>query len=157
MWRNFLATFLLQFLRYASSRSREKRSAEPITLNVPAKETSLKAVKTETPSYPLDGGAEMVLWENIPYRWNEIPPNIVFSRRIGRAVEKFQISFWGITAISEGLKKGDRSLCEVFGLDPEEFASTLRNAGVPHNPSADVTMTSSEQQDNSPAVHGSYS
>jgi hypothetical protein len=122
-------------------------------LSVQNQELSSKAVKTEHPSTPLDGGFEMVLWRNKPRLWSEIPEEIVFARRAGSAVEKFQMSFWAITAVSEGLKKGDRSLCEVFGIDPEGFASALRNADVPSSPMTGASKAPSEQQGNSPAVH----
>lgn len=129
-----------------------KPTASDSDLGVLARGKYSKAVQPEQPSDHLDGGSEMVYWGNTWYRWHEKPPSIIFSRRAGRAVERFQISFWGITAISEGLRKGDRSLCEAYGLKPEEFTSTLRNAGVFPQSGEVASKASSEYLDNSPGV-----
>jgi hypothetical protein len=149
VWRNFLVTFLLRSLRYAFSRSREKRSAGASTSSVLTKDTSLETVNPEGPSHGVIPH-ELIEYEGNFYRWDENPPDLMFSRASGTGSELVQFSFWAITAIAEGLKKGDLSLCELIGLEPDEFASTLRNAGVPHHPSVGASNASSDIRDTSP-------
>lgn len=148
MWKNFLATFLLQSLRYAFSRSREKRSASGSTLSVPAKDPFPKAVNPEE-SLPVGVvtylGKSYSALEKAPIDF-ELMPRHEFDWAV-------QLSFDSIEFIHVSLQKGDRSLCDALGITPENFASTLRNAGVFRNPSESSSKESSDKPGQSPAVH----